>query len=37
MNTKLAQFIIPVDTKPEKVIFDPRNVLLALAEFNEEK
>ena len=37
MNTKLAQFIIPVDTKPEKVIFDPRNVLLALAEFGEKK
>ncbi len=37
MNTKLTEFLIPVNVKPEKVIFDPRTVLLANVEFGEEK
>ena len=37
MNTTQAQFVIPVDTKPEKVVFDPRTVLLAKVDFAEAK
>lgn len=37
MNTKSGGFIIPTDGKPEKMVFDPRTVLLAQTEFNEEK
>jgi aminopeptidase N len=36
MNTKQAEFIIPVNARPEKVVFDPKTVLLAMVEFNEE-
>lgn len=35
MNKKLSEFIIPVNAKPDKLIFDPRTVLLAEVEFNE--
>ncbi|HVT85828.1 MAG TPA: M1 family metallopeptidase [Chitinophagaceae bacterium] len=37
MNSKTAEFEIPADTKPEKVVFDPRTVLLARIEFIEEQ
>ncbi|KAA9036098.1 M1 family metallopeptidase [Ginsengibacter hankyongi] len=37
MNSKTAQFAIPVDTRPEKVVFDPRTVLLAMVELSERK
>ena len=37
MNSKIAQFAIPVDTRPEKVVFDPRTVLLAMVDFSERK
>lgn len=37
MNSKIAQFAIPVDTRPEKVLFDPRTVLLAMVELSERK
>ena len=36
MNTKTTEFTIPVNSKPDKVIFDPRTVLLANVEFGEE-
>ena len=36
MNTKITEFTIPVNSKPDKVIFDPRTVLLANVEFGEE-
>lgn len=35
MNTKKAVFNIPVTAKPEKVIFDPGNILLAMVDFSE--
>ena len=35
INTQKAQFTIPVNGKPDKVIFDPRTVLLAKVEFRE--
>lgn len=35
MNSKTARFTIPVNTKPDKVVFDPRTVLLARAKFDE--
>jgi len=34
-NTKLSEFIIPLENKPEKLIFDPRTALLAMVEFEE--
>ena len=37
MNTKISQYVIPADAKPEKVVFDPRTVLLAMVEFGEAK
>ena len=36
MNTKITEFTISVNSKPDKVIFDPRTVLLANVEFGEE-
>ena len=36
MNTKTTEFTIPVNSKPDKVIFDPKTVLLANVEFGEE-
>jgi len=33
LNTKTAAFEIPADTKPERVVFDPRTVLLARVDF----
>lgn len=37
MNTSQGEFIIPVDSRPEKVVFDPRTVLLAKVDFTEAK
>jgi aminopeptidase N len=37
VNTKQNIFIIPAEVKPEKIIIDPRTVLLAVTEFSEEK
>ena len=37
MNKKQVEFIIPADSKPDKIVFDPRTVLLAQTEFIEEK
>ncbi|HVZ97739.1 MAG TPA: M1 family metallopeptidase [Chitinophagaceae bacterium] len=37
VNTKTARFTIPVEDKPEKVVFDPRTILLATIDFNEKK
>ncbi|HVS95180.1 MAG TPA: M1 family metallopeptidase [Puia sp.] len=35
LNTKTAAFEIPAYTKPEKVVFDPRTVLLARIDFSQ--
>lgn len=35
LNTKQAEYIVPVDSKPERVVFDPRTVVLAEVEFGE--
>lgn len=37
MNKKQMEFTISADNKPEKIVFDPRTVLLAQTEFIEEK
>ena len=37
MNKKIDEFVIPVDRKPKKVVFDPRTVLLAIVDFHEAK
>lgn len=37
MNSKNTQFTISVDSKPEKVVVDPRTVLLAMVEFGKAK
>ena len=37
MSSKAAAFEIAVDQKPERVVFDPRTVLLARIDFNEVK
>jgi len=37
MNSTTAQFEIPADAQPGKVVFDPRTVLLAKVEFGEGK
>lgn len=36
-NSKSASFTIPADAQPDKVVFDPRTVLLARAKFEEVK
>lgn len=37
LNTKQAEYSIPIDIKPERMVFDPRTVLLAEVEFGEGK
>jgi aminopeptidase N len=37
MNTKMRDQQIPMDVNPEKIIIDPRTVLLAATDFEEEK
>jgi hypothetical protein len=37
MNTTKQEWVLPADAKPERVVLDPRTVLLASWEFEEEK